>query len=127
MVVDWIKGFSNLDIITEELDFNYLDKIDSFPDLIINTTSIGLKKDDRVLLDLKYLKGSDTLIYDLIYNPARTGLLKSAVKHGLPVLNGLDMLILQALESFSIWTGIELDDLMKSVEPLRRKLNNHFK
>ncbi len=119
-------NFKHSDIIVEKLNFNYLNNArgsTQFHDLIINTTSIGLKKDDKILLDLKYLKGHNTLVYDLIYNPTKTGLLKKASAYGLPVLNGLDMLILQALKSFNIWTGIELENkLLKYIMPLRTKL-----
>lgn len=117
------KTFKHSDIIVEKLNFDYLNNSGQFPDLIINTTSVGLKKDDKILLNLKYLKGQNTLIYDLIYNPTKTGLLKKAAVYSLPVLNGLDMLILQALKSFNIWTGIKLENkLLKYVMPLRKKL-----
>ena len=107
------------------LDHDYMKN--GAPDIIVNTTSVGLKNTDKALLDLKYLKGKKTLVYDLIYNPPKTRLLISAVKYKLLILNGLDMLILQAIKSFSIWTGISVEDeLMKCVKPLREKLKNEF-
>jgi len=51
------------------------------------------------------------LVYDLIYNPEETELLKQARAHGLPTQNGLRMLRLQAAAAFEIWTGKKLVDL----------------
>lgn len=122
------KGLNDPNITVFRMDFEYLKKSELLPDLIVNTTSVGLKKTDKTLIDLKYLKQRNTIIYDLIYNPSRTKFLKSASSYGLPVLNGLDMLILQALKSFSIWTGISLEEeLMRSVNPLRENLKKILK
>ena len=45
------------------------------------------------------------LVYDVIYNPKKTVLLKLAQKHGYRTLNGVDMFIGQALAAEQIWTG----------------------
>jgi shikimate dehydrogenase len=45
------------------------------------------------------------LVYDVIYNPKKTILLKLAQKHGYKTINGIDMLIHQALAAEQIWTG----------------------
>ena len=47
-------------------------------------------------------------LYDLIYNPTETRLMKDAAEAGLSVRNGLGMLIGQALLSFEIWTGVKV-------------------
>ena len=46
---------------------------------------------------------SKHLFYDLIYNPAKTMLLKEAESRGAIIKNGMDMLILQAQKSWEIW------------------------
>ena len=48
---------------------------------------------------------SDTLIYDIVYNPIQTILIKEANKRGLRTIGGLDMLIYQAQRAIEIWTG----------------------
>jgi shikimate dehydrogenase len=103
---------------------NILSEIHEPPDMIINTSSYGLNKKHGSIINLKHYKFKKTIIYDLIYNPVKTGLLKTAEKNGLAILNGLDMLILQALESFSIWTGLDLEKiLLKELKPLRNILS----
>ncbi|SCY26697.1 shikimate dehydrogenase [Thiohalorhabdus denitrificans] len=74
--------------------------------LVVNTTSLGLKGESIPELDLTHaLQG--TIVYDLIYSPARTPLLHSAIQLGLPVANGLGMLVRQGAISYSRWTGSE--------------------
>ena len=48
---------------------------------------------------------TNTVIYDVIYNPTQTLLLKRAKEYGLETINGLDMLINQAAKAQEIWIG----------------------
>lgn len=73
-------------------------------DLLINATPVGLDKTDKPLIASNFLH-SRLLVYDLIYNPAETGLLLEAKKAGAGVSNGLRMLIYQAAKSFIHFTG----------------------
>ena len=81
-----------------------------FCHMVINTTSIGLKKNDNLNIDLKTDKR--TLFYDLIYNPKETNFLKEARLRGNKTMNGQMMFLHQAKEAFRIWTNIapEIDD-----------------
>jgi len=81
-------------------------------DLVINATSLGLNKDDVCLID-KELLHSDMLVYDLIYNPMETALLKMAQEAGAQVSNGLGMLYYQGVLAFQHWAHIQLDDDIK--------------
>jgi shikimate dehydrogenase len=73
-------------------------------DMLINATPIGMKETDPLIIDENYLhKG--LLVYDLIYNPGETKLLKAAKKKGCRVSNGLGMLLNQGVIAFGIWTG----------------------
>ncbi len=74
-------------------------------DLLVNATGVGLKKGDPLVIELAGFK-KNLVVYDLIYNPLFTPLLKEAKKKGLFVINGLEMLIWQALEAERIWFGI---------------------
>ena len=59
---------------------------------------------------------SKTIVYDLIYNPAQTPLLKLSDKKGCITINGLPMLIAQGMKSLSFWTdGLEVPfDIMNN-------------
>ena len=71
--------------------------------LVINATSLGLNPDDPTPADLRKLP-PNTLVFDMIYNPARTSLLKEAESRGMRTVNGLGMLAYQGERSLKIWT-----------------------
>jgi shikimate dehydrogenase len=75
-------------------------------DMIINATSIGLKKEDHIILDFSLIS-KNSLFYDVIYNPKETNFLKTGKKMGNMTLNGKLMFVYQALSAFNIWHGIE--------------------
>jgi len=75
-------------------------------DVIINATSIGLKKDDNIKLDFSLIS-ENSFFYDIIYNPRETNFLKTGKSLGITTLNGKLMFIYQALSAFNIWHGIE--------------------
>ncbi len=74
-------------------------------DMIINTTSLGLKNEDRIELDFTKT-GSNKLFYDVIYNPNKTNFLLEGKKLGNKIENGKMMFIYQAQLSFKIWHNI---------------------
>ena len=73
-------------------------------DLLVNTTSVGMKGTSFPALDLSRL-GNNPCIYDMVYAPAETALLAQAAERGFKGANGLGMLIAQGEEAFKIWTG----------------------
>ncbi|MBL7158420.1 MAG: shikimate dehydrogenase [Candidatus Omnitrophica bacterium] len=73
--------------------------------LLVNATSCGRKPEDEHLFDYRYITG-DAHVFDLIYT-ADTSLVKKAKFRGAKAVNGLNMLLYQAAESFKIWTGIK--------------------
>jgi shikimate dehydrogenase len=77
-------------------------------DVIINATSIGLEKEDHIDLDFSSTS-TNSLFYDVIYNPRETNFLKTGKKLGNATLNGKLMFVYQALSAFNIWHGIEPD------------------
>jgi shikimate dehydrogenase len=75
-------------------------------DLILNSTSLGLKPDDVSPLDEKQFSLKQTrAVYDMIYRPAETKLLAAAKAAGCKTANGLGMLLHQGAKAFEIWTG----------------------
>ena len=83
--------------------------------IVINSTSVGLVKDEEIKIDFNdYDKDfhNDLLFYDLIYNPKETIFLKKARLRGNKTMNGKMMFLNQAKYAFQIWTNIlpEIDD-----------------
>ena len=74
-------------------------------DMIINATSLGLKKKDNLNLNFTSTSG-DKFFYDVIYNPSETNFLKIGKNLGKKTLNGKLMFIYQALSAFNIWHGL---------------------
>jgi shikimate dehydrogenase len=80
-------------------------------DLIVNTTPIGMIPDvDQSPLPENTTLPKQAKIYDLVYNPRETKLVREARTQGLQATTGLGMLIEQAALGFTLWTGIELPD-----------------
>ncbi len=76
----------------------------SSSDLVIQTTSLGMKMSDPLPLAGANLRKGQYL-YDIIYAPKETRFLKNARARGARTINGLGMLLYQGSESFKIWTG----------------------
>ena len=73
--------------------------------MIINTTSLGLKNDDKIKLNYADI-GINKLFYDVIYNPSKTSFLLEGEKLGNKIENGKMMFIYQARLAFKIWHNI---------------------
>ncbi len=73
--------------------------------LVINATSAGLRDTDEPPVDLTALPNV-AAVYDMIYNPPQTKLLRQADVLGLPHANGLSMLVHQGAKSLEHWSGI---------------------
>lgn len=70
--------------------------------LIVNTTSLGMIGYPDLNIDLKGIN-KKAIIYDIVYNPIETKLIKKAKKQGLQYITGIDMFLEQAKRSFEIW------------------------
>ena len=75
-------------------------------DLLVNATSIGLYPDVNALVPVD-LSSAHTgmLVCDVVFNPPETCFLAAARRRGLPVLDGLAMLVFQGVIGFELWTG----------------------
>ncbi len=108
------KKFNN--IIPIKWD-EYLDKLDEF-DIVINATSLGLKKENDFNDNINRYKKN--LIYiDTIYNPPQTKMIKYFKSKNIKTFNGLNMFIYQGQKAFYLWNKINPevdDDLLKLLE-----------
>tara|TARA_Y100001970_G_scaffold183150_1_gene222746 strand:- start:1927 stop:2709 length:783 start_codon:yes stop_codon:yes gene_type:complete len=98
------KKAENLKKIYSKLEIIDWGEVPDF-DMIINTTSLGLKKDDEIKLEYSNLK-PNKLFYDVIYNPIQTNFLVKAKKFGNQIENGKMMFIYQAQLAFKIWHNV---------------------
>lgn len=73
-------------------------------DLLVNTTSLGMLGKPPLEIDLAPLKPG-AVVYDVVYVPLETGLLKAAKAKGHPTVDGLGMLLHQAVDGFRHWFG----------------------
>ncbi len=72
--------------------------------ILVNATSLGLRDGDPLPLEGKYIRQKHTLI-DLIYEPRETRFLATGRERGALTINGYGMLVFQAMEAFTLWTG----------------------
>ena len=114
------------------LTFNEKSQIQSAclsADLIINTTILGMKGsgyEDVSPIDSNFID-SNSVIFDMVYNPTKTQLIKIALDKNAHIIEGLNMLVYQAIKSIELWTEISpsFDDMYnKCNEILEGKLNN---
>lgn len=91
--------------------------------LLVNTSSLGMKGQPELDLDLSRLS-ADAVVTDIVYTPLRTKLLNEAASRGNIVVEGLGMLLHQAVRGFSLWFGVmpevtrELHDLVaRDIDP----------
>jgi len=114
------------------LTFNEIPKIKTAcqsTNLIINTTILGMKGsgyENISPVDSTFID-SNSVIFDMVYNPTKTQLIKIALDKNANIIEGLNMLVYQAIKSIELWTGISpsFDDMYnKCKEILEGKLNN---
>ena len=98
---------------------NYL----SDADILVDTTPMGMHPhvDDEPIARAEDMH-EDLVVFDAVYNPNETVLIKEAIKSGAKPVYGFKMLLYQGAESFKIWTGVDapVDEMEKA---LRQTLN----
>ena len=98
---------------------NYL----SDADILVDTTPMGMHPhvDDEPIARAEDMH-EDLVVFDAVYNPNETVLIKEAIKSGAKPVYGIKMLLYQGAESFKIWTGVDapVDEMEKA---LRQTLN----
>jgi shikimate dehydrogenase len=123
--------------LTEELSKNFNKKISygelngktlrkeiEKADILLNATSVGMAPhENETPVDMKFLH-SNLTVFDLVYNPSETRLLREAKAVGAKTVNGICMLIHQGALSFEIWTGRKapIDVMMRACEMGLRNL-----
>ena len=111
------KNFSQqnsveLEFIPLKTQFDFLNEID----LIINGTSLGMINQQKLDIDISNAKKT-AIVYDIVYKPLITDLLKQANELDLKIITGIGMLIEQALIGFEAWfkTKAEFDSELEKI------------
>lgn len=108
--IDLAKEFN-----CQETNLSVESEIGNF-DIIINTTSVGMKPlDDQTPITVKYLTEKQ-IIFDIVYDPFETKLLREAKKRGAKIIYGTEMLLHQGTAQFEIYTS------RKAPEAVMRKI-----
>ena len=111
------------DIKAGELTNENLKKAINAADLLVNATSLGMSPDvDETPVPADLLHANLT-VFDIIYNPLPTRLLREAAATGAKTIDGLEMLVRQGAASFEIWTKIKppVDVMRQAVLSLLQK------
>jgi 3-dehydroquinate dehydratase/shikimate dehydrogenase len=73
-------------------------------DVLINSTPCGMRGSKQAL-PIAENELNAGLVFDMVYNPLETPLLKLARERGIPVISGVEMFVQQGARQFEIWTG----------------------
>lgn len=76
-------------------------------DVLINTTTLGMHPNADTAIATAEELHSGLTVFDIVYNPLETRLLKEAKTSGAKPVSGVSMLVYQGAEAFRLWTGIE--------------------
>lgn len=112
------------DKLSKDVTVKTLDEVDGAYDVLINGTPVGMHPnvDACVLPTEKVVKCS--AVFDAVYNPMQTLLLKYAHEAGIKCSNGLPMLVWQAAVAQEIWFGVkfDFDDIKKVIEITKEEM-----
>lgn len=106
LVSKFKKIFNDIEIVAKPLDFKVIHEELKAGSLIINATPVGMRGDS--LIPRESIP-ANSVIFDLVYSPLETLLLKYAREKNIVTIDGLWMLIHQALATFKIWMDIEVE------------------
>ena len=90
-----------------ELTAENLKKAGNNAEILVNATSLGMSPEiDSTPVPAELLR-ADLTVFDVVYNPLQTRLLREAKAVGAQTIDGLEMLVRQGAVSFEIWTGVK--------------------
>lgn len=104
------ENFSDVEMNCKQIES--LNSLEQYK-MLVNTTPIGMRSKAMGIspIDEKIIKTlpENSAVYDIVYNPLKTELIKLAKKNNIMTIQGLDMLIYQGAKAFEIWTGKKPD------------------
>lgn len=131
--LDWAEALAgslsqtfSQEVTALELTDNNLKKALDTADILVNATSVGMSPNTaETLVPAGWFKSS-LVVFDAVYNPIKTRLLREAEQAGASVISGIEMLVWQGALVFELWTGVKAPvALMKeeAVKALSRREN----
>jgi shikimate dehydrogenase len=90
-------------------------------DIVIHCSPVGMHPKTEESLVPKHLLRAEQVVFDIVYNPGKTRLLKDAEAAGCTIVPGLEMFVNQAVVQFELWTGENAP-----VEVMRRVVEQHL-
>ncbi|MDD4875678.1 MAG: shikimate dehydrogenase [Dehalococcoidales bacterium] len=103
-LADRISQISTSEIQALELNRENLERVLDDADILVNATSVGMSPDINETPVAYGLLKSGLVVFDIIYNPVKTRLIKEAEMAGAITINGIDMLVWQGALAFEKWT-----------------------
>ena len=100
-----LATISETEISAVDLASNQLNSAIRSADLLVNTTSVGMQETDQLLIDPDSLNPG-TIVYEIVYSPPETPLLRVAREKGCQTIGGIGMLVHQGAIAFEKWIGI---------------------
>lgn len=119
-----VEDVSKSDLI-DDVGFGSISDIDNYlddADILVDTTPLGMDPhiDDEPIAKADAMH-NDLVVFDAVYNPNETVLLKEAIKADAKPVYGIKMLLYQGTESFKIWTGRDAP-----VDAMQKALNEYL-
>jgi len=109
---EWAEGIATrisdsyeVPVFAAVLNRQNLERFVPLSDIIVNATSLGMTPNSRATPVPADLICSGQLVFDIVYNPYETRLLREAKANGAKTLDGLEMLVWQGALAFQLWTG----------------------
>ena len=100
-----LATISETEISAVDLASNQLNSAIRSADLLVNATSVGMEETDQLLIDPDSLN-PETIVYEIVYTPLETPLLRVAREKGCQTIGGIGMLVHQGAIAFEKWIGI---------------------
>jgi shikimate dehydrogenase len=112
--LDWAKELAGkisqvftMEVEALELNRENLAGVLGKTDILVNTTSVGMTPDIDETPVTSDLLPPGLIVFDIVYNPIKTRLLREAEAAGAKTISGLDMLVWQGALAFEKWTGVK--------------------
>lgn len=121
-LTDWLNSHN------DNASFTTINNINGKYDLVINATPVGMYPNtDACILTEEQLKNCSA-VFDAVYNPEKTKLLKMAENLGLKTVGGISMLVWQAVKAHEFWYGAKFDlkDIEKLITDANREMTRLF-
>ena len=99
-----------------------------YPDLLVNATPVGMYPNTDVMPVSEKVIARSKSVFDAIYNPLETKLVKTAKSQGAKAVGGMAMLVWQAVVAHEIWDGstYNIDDINELIEDSAKELQKNF-